>query len=60
MTHDDFRDARIKLHLSQLRCAVQLGVSLATVKNWETGTHRIPKMAAIVMDQWLEKWEKAR
>lgn len=59
VTPDEFRDARIALHLSQIRTAHLLGVSQATVRNWETGTHRIPRMAAIIMTNWLAQGEPA-
>jgi DNA-binding transcriptional regulator YiaG len=55
MTADTFRTLRRSLHLTQAQLAQRLGVSRATVQNWEAGIHRIPPPAAQLVETWMER-----
>lgn len=58
MTPQDFRDARIRLGLSQDEMASDLGVHDGrTVRRWEAGERRIPGEIDIVIAYWLRDLE---
>lgn len=55
MTNEQLREARAKLGATQAELAIALGVSIPTIQNWERGTHRIPKPAALLVKGW-DRW----
>jgi putative transcriptional regulator len=51
MEAQDLKDLRKLLGLSQMDLAVKLGVSLATIWNWESGRFKPSKMAQRAIKQ---------
>lgn len=61
MTPQEFRDARIRLGLSQDEMASDLGVHDGrTVRRWEAGERRIPGEIDIVLAYWIRDLEAGR
>lgn len=54
MTGLEFREARRALRLTQDQTAARLGVSAVTIRNWESGRHRIPHATAELVRTWKE------
>ena len=58
MTPEQFRDARIKLGLSQNEIAADMGIHDGrTVRRWEHGQRDIPGSVEIVLAYWLSDLE---
>lgn len=61
MTPQEFRDARLRLGLSQKEMASNLGVHDGrTVRRWEAGDRRIPGEIDIVLAYWIRDLESGR
>jgi DNA-binding transcriptional regulator YiaG len=55
MTPKAFRQLREQAGLTQTEAAERLGVTRVSVTRWETGTRRIPEMAARLLTRIAEE-----
>lgn len=54
MTHDEFKEARQTLGLTQEQLAYEIGASLASVRNWEQGRCKVNRVAARQIQKMLD------
>ena len=55
MTKDALKRVRKQLQMTQAELAHELGVTRGSVARWENGTHKVPEMAAKLMERLVRE-----